>query len=339
MHETPTRKKSGPMPAAPSESKRASASLAALSIHGAVAGLAILTLAGFLARHWYRFEQICHFRLQYAIGATVMIAACLATRRRRSACVAGFVMVVNAALVLPVYVPPTRPVPAGATHRALLVNVWVDNHQYDRVLDLIAREKPDFAIVNELNPPWAKALEAIHAQYPHRLLAVSRHADDPSGNGLYSRLPISDERIARLDAVGWPSVIATLRLDDASVSLVGTHPSAPYDRRRARSRNRQLDALARWARSRNDPVLLMGDLNVSSWSPYFHDLLADGHLLDSRVGFGNQASWPTDAPLLRIPLEHVLVSDRIAIHDRRLGPDVGSDHYPVIVDFSVLPKE
>jgi endonuclease/exonuclease/phosphatase (EEP) superfamily protein YafD len=58
-------------------------------------------------------------------------------------------------------------------------------------------------------------------------------------------------------------------------------------------------------------------------------------MIDSAQGHGVQPTWPNFNPLLWIPLDHVLHSTCLAVRDRIIGPDVGSDHYPVIVDFSL----
>jgi endonuclease/exonuclease/phosphatase (EEP) superfamily protein YafD len=81
----------------------------------------------------------------------------------------------------------------------------------------------------------------------------------------------------------------------------------------------------------------MGDLNATPWSRPFHRFVGRSGLCDSRAGFGVQASFPAASALLRIPIDHVLVSCVIGVRNRRIGRDVGSDHLPVIVDL-VLPR-
>ena len=76
----------------------------------------------------------------------------------------------------------------------------------------------------------------------------------------------------------------------------------------------------------------MGDLNTTSWSPFFSDLIEESGLRDSRKGFGIQTTWPDGLFLLRIPIDHCLVSKDISVLDRRVGPSIGSDHFPVTVD-------
>ena len=41
-------------------------------------------------------------------------------------------------------------------------------------------------------------------------------------------------------------------------------------------------------------------------------------------------TWPTYNPLLRIPIDHCLVSEHFMIGEQYQGPDFGSDHYPVL---------
>jgi hypothetical protein len=64
--------------------------------------------------------------------------------------------------------------------------------------------------------------------------------------------------------------------------------------------------------------ILLGDLNVTPWSPHFRQLL-------------QQTGLPAQVPPLRIPLDHCLVSPAFQVIERRVGPRLGSDHLPLIV--------
>ena len=65
------------------------------------------------------------------------------------------------------------------------------------------------------------------------------------------------------------------------------------------------------------------------------EFLDTTQLKDSRQGFGIQPTWPQSQPIMRIPIDHVFASKGIAIHERSIGPAVGSDHFPVIVKFGL----
>ena len=83
---------------------------------------------------------------------------------------------------------------------------------------------------------------------------------------------------------------------------------------------------------------VLGDLNITSCSPWFAELKDAGSLIDTRDGFGLQPSWPVQSPLIVIPIDHVLVSRDFQILSRRIGEDIGSDHWPVVVDLHLAPE-
>ena len=81
-------------------------------------------------------------------------------------------------------------------------------------------------------------------------------------------------------------------------------------------------------------TIVAGDLNCTPWSPNFVDLLKSSNLINSGLGHGLAISWtPIPITALGLPIDHVLVGDGIQVADRKVGPHVGSDHRPVIVDF------
>jgi endonuclease/exonuclease/phosphatase (EEP) superfamily protein YafD len=78
----------------------------------------------------------------------------------------------------------------------------------------------------------------------------------------------------------------------------------------------------------------MGDLNMSMWSPYYRQFIRSTGMRNTRQGYGVQPSWPVDAPLLPIPIDHCLISRGFQVLNNRIGSDIGSDHYPLIVDLA-----
>jgi endonuclease/exonuclease/phosphatase (EEP) superfamily protein YafD len=40
--------------------------------------------------------------------------------------------------------------------------------------------------------------------------------------------------------------------------------------------------------------------------------------------------------LLQVSIDHLLHSSELAVADRRLGPPMGSDHLPLVVDLSIV---
>jgi endonuclease/exonuclease/phosphatase (EEP) superfamily protein YafD len=93
----------------------------------------------------------------------------------------------------------------------------------------------------------------------------------------------------------------------------------------------QLQRLAADLAVETGPRMVIGDFNVTPFSPLFDDLLRDTGLIDARRVQGLQVTWPTYALPLWIAIDHCLVDEAIPVVDVRHGPDIGSDHYPLEV--------
>ena len=76
---------------------------------------------------------------------------------------------------------------------------------------------------------------------------------------------------------------------------------------------------------------------MTMFSPVYRSWIHGLDIKNSRAGFGPLGSWPTFVPFLRLPLDQCLVSPAVEVVDCRLGPKIGSDHLPLIVDLR-LPR-
>jgi endonuclease/exonuclease/phosphatase (EEP) superfamily protein YafD len=183
----------------------------------------------------------------------------------------------------------------------------------------------------EISDQWLRELSPVLERYPYRHTVIR---SDNYGLAFYSRYSFNDVQTEYFSNAKVPSLIVEIDLDTHPMTLIGTHPPPPKSKAESIFRNQQLKNIASYIAQREQPCILLGDLNTTSWSPYFRDFMRMSSLRDSREGFGIQPTWPSDKPLFMVPIDHVLVSEGINIHKRFTGPDIGSDHRPVIVDFS-----
>lgn len=298
----------------------------------------LVTLTGFAGNFWWVFELTAHFRVQYvlALGAFTMIL--LWMRQWRWAAICGTFALLNAAVIAPAFwsgenftmrtVGDELPV-----LRALLANVNVDNRDHERIRRAITEFDPDIVVLLETTPWLLDHLRDLNQRYPYRM---AEPRDDPFGIALLSRYSFSSVRVIHLGDAGPPAIVAVIAASGHPFALIGVHPWPPVSARLAQGRNEQLHELATLIRQIPSPLLALGDLNVSPWSPYFARLLADSGLHDSLQGRGLQPSWPVGWPLLWTPIDHILFSEGIRILHRKTGSAIGSDHYPVIVEFQVI---
>lgn len=302
---------------------------------GAIAATA--SVFGFLGAYHWVLDLCSHFRVQYCLGLGVVAVLLLMRRKRRMAAMFGAVAAVNLGVILPLYFgkcPP--PVINGRPVRAMLANVNTQAGDADAVAAAIRRYDPDIIVLEEVSAKWLSDLKPVLDGYRH----FEREArEDNFGIGLWSRFPFTHSRIASIGAADVPSIVAEVETRQGRCTVVATHPLPPAGKAYSEFRNGQLAEIPRWVRQASSPVVLIGDLNTTPWSHYFRRLLRESGLKDSSQGRGMCPSWPTSNPLMLIPIDHCLVSSGIEIVARQTGPQVGSDHWPVIVDFVVKQGE
>lgn len=290
------------------------------------------TAVGSWGRLWWPFELASHFRAQYFFLLLASALLFLLARKWRGAILTSVFALINLSFIVPLYFGGPSLYASGRTYRALLINVNTSNQAYGKVRKFIRSVEPDFMVLVEVNQTWMDELQKSQADYP---FSLSLPRKDGLGIAFLSRIPFENAKIRSIGHRNIPSVVVRFGIEGQHLTIIGTHVQSPWGRMYSEYRNHELGELAQLVSSQKDPVLLLGDLNTTSWSPFFQDLLRKTGLRDSRNGFGLQPSWPTVFPPFWISIDHCLVSSGVVVHDRRIGPNIGSDHYPVVVDFSV----
>jgi endonuclease/exonuclease/phosphatase (EEP) superfamily protein YafD len=297
---------------------------------------ALFTLTGFLGRFWWAFDSTSHFRAQYLAGAVVLAVAQALCRRWRWTGFAVALVAVNAAVLVShtgLFPTATATVSADApSFRAVLLNVRTNNREFGRVRDFLRETRPDFAVLEEIDAVWQRELEPLRDLFPHTL---AEPRGDNFGIILLSRHPLAGARVVQLGDAGVPSVFARVTIGGKELTVLGTHPLPPGGREYSDHRNRQLVEIAHFLAAQSGPLVLLGDLNTTPWNFHFQRLLTDSGLRNSAAGRGYQASWPATPFYLRIPIDHCLHSPELRVLRRAIGPTVGSDHLPVVVDFAL----
>jgi endonuclease/exonuclease/phosphatase (EEP) superfamily protein YafD len=316
------------MPALPNRSV-----LVALPAKCALLCVLALSVAGFFGTLHRWPELASHFKVQYMLASAACAVFFAALKRWRWALLALACVLLNGAFLLPLYLPAPGGDGGNARRRVslLLANVNVANADYDALLRLAREESPDIVILQEATPAWAAATTPLRDALPHALVEAR---PDPFGLVVYSRFPLDRAESVTLGAARVTAVVARVRVNGAAFSLVTAHVYPPlpgfYE-----GRNEQLEELASLAARAERPVVLAGDLNASSWSPYFRKFERASGLRDARRGFGVLPTWPTYRPVMYIPIDHYLVSPEIKVTRLSTGAQIGSDHLPVITTVEI----
>jgi endonuclease/exonuclease/phosphatase (EEP) superfamily protein YafD len=301
-------------------------------LYGLLSITAVLSVGSLFC--WsYPLELFCNFRVYYLLLAggmafTAGIGQFKGLRLRLPFYLALALIAFNSLWVLPWYLPSRQ---QGTDHqlRLLTFNINVANRQWDEIARAIAAIQPDVAAVVESSAESKLELAQRLEQFPFTYRA--------SGGGLtiLSRLPLLAPQSQRFDH--GTILLASVAVEQQQVQLVVAHAMVPVKPRLFEQRNAFLAELTAYIQQQPQrPLILLGDLNLTPWSPYYNSLVSGTRLHNTRLGFGVEPSWIEAASYLRypnwltalikIPIDHILVSSEIRVSDCQTRQAANSDH-------------
>lgn len=288
----------------------------------------VLGAAGSL--HWIA-DVFSHFRVYYVVAFLMISAVGIFMKAWSESAVSFIIVLILGRSLVPFYMDP-EPVLSDHSLKVVSLNLLSTNSEYQNTIEFIRNGDFDIIILQEINQTWVNELKVLTEDFPHQML-IPR--PDNFGIGVMARDSLLNAERIDVSDTGIPSLFITVEHKLEQIHLIATHPLPPVSTDYFRSRNKQFSEINTFVNDLKDPVMVIGDLNSSVFSPNFSVLLENGRLRDSRPGFGLLSTWHAQWPLISVTLDHALVTEDIAVKDRRVGPDIGSDHLPVIIEISI----
>jgi len=279
------------------------------------AGLSIsaitLSLIGYLGRLNRYFEFASGYKLQLLLVALCALVYFLLTSKKFWIAINLGCLLLNLAVILPWYFHP--PVIINPEQyqplKVLSYNVLWSNKEYDRAMQrglggfpherlhqeaiaLVNQEQPDLAIFQEAVPHWHQGLNPLQSDYPHHIRATKLEIE------IYSKLPLPQPEI-KLYGTYRGLVIVELQIGDHSIKFIATHayPQLYFGHQGWQIRNQHLEVgIGEYVANLNQPAIVLGDLNVSMWSPFYHSMIQSSGLSNARQGLGILPTQSTIAP-------------------------------------------
>ncbi len=307
-----------------------------------VAIVALCIFATILAeseRLWWRAYLVAQFRVEiFALSALTAVGLAAFRGSTHLAICASLCALINYSHLLPYYVWHSQSLMASdKTMKLMQINLNVKNKQYEAVTSYVKKNNPDVVLFEELTPEWKNYFEANLKTHP---FAITETRLDTYGIGMYCKTAPKYSRIAYLGKSGHPSIIAELQGLEKPVCILHTHVQGPVKKEFFRWHEGQFLSMENEVKQLPRPLVVSGDMNSNAWTYLLCDFIRNSGLVDTQQGRGIRMTWPTPFywryglfPLLAI--DHFFVSDDIIVKKRELGIPNSSDHYPVIIEFSL----
>lgn len=312
----------------------------------------------FAGSHWIA-SLLSSFTVQYVLLLIPISAACLIRRRWWWGTLFIATLSIQLATIQPYFFPGKSDPLAGnegspSTFRLFVQNVQIDNHQHQRLIELIHQENPDAILLLETDERWIQALKTLHTSYPYYKEVPFQGA---FGISILSKTAWESCEVLESGPDQLPVTVTQWGKGIKRITLIGTHPFPPISSGKAVSRNTQLQENIRLLEARSGAYegtkILAGDFNLTPWSPCFQTLLIDpylehgGYRLPDQIASKNKTFqdaaegynlWPTwylfPTLLGGVKIDHVLIHSDQNVMNYRVGPNIGSDHRAVIVDLA-----
>jgi endonuclease/exonuclease/phosphatase (EEP) superfamily protein YafD len=331
----------------------------ALSVAYVVAVVALWALLWLGGDRWWPATLLMYGpRWVYILPLAVLAPAALLWRRGRLPALAAAGLIVVGpimGLCIPWRTWMGGPSPAEhPTLRVLSYNVKRFSPDPEAYQALLGRLKPDVIAIQE-HAGWTR----LRKQWE---LPASWHRRQAGEMMVASRHPILRVEVSRCDLAGGRPVInamyCVIDTPDGKVGFCCLHLETPrrglslilnrgeIDLGKADAADRQTGLrreesvrLLRWLQRFDEPMIIAGDFNMTADSTIYRRTWSRYRNAFGWAGFGygytKQTAIRRRGYGLRI--DHILTDENWVPVDCRVGPDLGSDHLPLIADLVRLP--
>ncbi|RWF76782.1 MAG: AP endonuclease [Mesorhizobium sp.] len=323
----------------------------------AMLGCSVALVAGFFGTLHPAFDSFAHFRVHLAVLMALCALPLLVTSFRLQA--AAALLFAGAAFattsnILPVprlwpvqaafeANPGDQPVYPGdqsvypghkAVYRLLQMNLRFNNPTPEKVLSLIGRTQPDVITLDEVSDMWKAKLGLLSSAYPYRILCP--YPNGVFGVALLSRRPFAAGTQPRCDRRG-AIAIATVDFGGTDVDVAAVHLTWPWPY----NQSRQIGRLSEEFASLGETSIMAGDCNAVPWSAAVRRVADLGKLT---VAPSPGPTWlyinlPDFLRFAGLPIDQVFSKGAVVIHSVSRLEGTGSDHLPLMVEFSLRPEQ
>lgn len=285
-----------------------------------------------LARHLWLADMANFIRLHLAIGGLglAVVGLLLPSWWTRLGAVAA-----AGAAMLPFFMlPASAPYLGGVQINVVSANVMVDNYDPSQFIAFSDVREADLLVLQEMKPLWQTALieTGIWAY------ESSRNMRATTDMKVFSRFPVLSETVISpqsTDTGGRHPLRMELDVEGRTLIVYAVHAQTPRSPAMWRERTAYLrDLVAAIQDERSDAaVMVSGDWNTPTFSPFYKDVLAATGYLRAESRW-----WPLatrfsvrfgSIPQLGVPIDQIALSPHVGVENVRTSAIFGSNHVAI----------
>lgn len=220
--------------------------------------------------------------------------------------------------------------------KILQYNVHYLNPEVAEIVDWLEDQESqhDIIFLQEVNMNMKNELKRLETHYPYQVIMPSNSF---FGRAFLSKIPIIFYDVKKYNNSRGNYIVINMKTPQGKdLRFYGVHTLAPVSPTYLEIRNREFEEINQIISQDTSPhVILSGDFNTTPYSGTFRKTLEKTGLKCPRC---ITASWPADMSIphiLRLQLDHLLVSKKIDYISQKTGIHIGSDHFPVITHLSL----
>jgi endonuclease/exonuclease/phosphatase (EEP) superfamily protein YafD len=312
--------------------------------------LAIIICILVLGRFWfwiYPLELLTHFQVYYfglsifLFVITIWLGDFRQTSYKLTLGLILFALTLNGLELSSWYLSKTNIITGNSDRlRVMSFNINVGNFNFAQIAASIKAENPDILLAIEVTPA---AFQNIAERTKDTLPFTFR---SPGGGlGILSRFPLENSKGQKFSGSNDTNLVTNIKYRGKSIQITGVHPLVPVKNKTFQLRNKLIDSLNQHWQTQSKLSILMGDFNLTPWSPYYQKLKHKTNLYNTRRGFGILPTWIRSAthvklpnfllPFFNIPIDHIFVTEDIKVARTYSGDPANSDHTPIISDLVI----
>lgn len=272
------------------------------------------------------------------LAVVLMLAA---ARRWRAAVALALPATALSAWVVP-HLIPAQPHAPTRTLRIAYANVNAWNAPDAEAVEWFASTDADVVALVECSAAWADALRAAARGgspiWPHSCIRIDDHPI--GGVALLSRHPLRAAQSTVSPVGRFPLVDAVVEAPAGPLRILAAHPVPPVGFGAVEMRNAEIRWLAQRGAEAEEPAAIVADFNETPFGSALREFRERSGMTSAASVSGLVTSWPARAAgvpwpaPLRIAIDHCFVSPGVGIAGFSRGPDIGSDHLPLLIDIS-----